>query len=238
MSGGSLMRSTSPPSKNRRNIVTKVLILLMRGGFSALVRKFVFQIQLTPKLIVFYFFNFNRWHVNSYSHRPYTEVVVSLLNNREIKSSAVEIGCGLGDILRRLHFGCRVGLDNEQEVLNAAIFISRFHNILGRKIEFRKFDVLNDELVGRFDAILMVNWIHNIEPLELKRIVERMFSENLNMNGVLVFDVLSNKGYKYNHSFEDITENLLSQVTVLGPFDFGRSIVFVNKTQDSQRQSL
>ena len=113
-------------------------------------------------------FGFDSWHLSRLSERPYALAIIAFLNSRpEAKrQSVVEIGCGLGDILRHLHFRRRLGLDRDPRVLAAARILAIAHRVSDLRLE--QFDAPHATLSGTFDAIVMVNWIHQIEPERLQ----------------------------------------------------------------------
>src|SRR4051812_19976031 len=73
-------------------------------------------------------YGFDAWHVAPFARRPYAVGLVAKLREYRYGSGhiAVEIGCGLGDILRRVPYTERIGLDAETEVVRAATFLSRW----------------------------------------------------------------------------------------------------------------
>lgn len=174
-------------------------------------------------------FKFDRWHISSYAQREYAQKIVAHLNSRTAKNSVIEIGCGLGDILRRLSFSNKVGLDCEREVLRAASLVSKVSNPGGGRLTYHCFTFPNDKLEGRFDAIVMVNWLHHIEPSILEVHIRNVFSHHLEAGGELVFDVVSNPAYRYNHDWKQLTQNMVAQILLYGPFEYGRTIVVAKK---------
>ena len=72
-------------------------------------------------------YGFDRWHVG-HAGEVYAGDIVRSLNDwpADTRRAVVEIGCGLGDILRRLHFTERLGLDRDRGALDAARFLARF----------------------------------------------------------------------------------------------------------------
>jgi SAM-dependent methyltransferase len=204
-----------------RTIINRIRDHLKARGFLSFLRSAFVHVKQLPKQVLKICFRFQRWHVNIYSNRPYAQAIVRYLNDREARGSVIEIGCGLGDILRRLNYEKRAGLDREQEVLNAASFISKFHIGGGEKIVFRPFDLLKDELEGQYDVIIMVNWIHNIPPEVLKKKMETFFRDHLNPGGELVFDVITDKTYQYNHDYHALTSGFNCRIEFLGSFSTG-----------------
>src|ERR1700757_3230744 len=72
-------------------------------------------------------YGFDRWHVG-HAGEAYAADIVRYLNAWPAadRGSVVEIGCGLGDILRHLACGNRLGLDRDPGALGAARLLSRF----------------------------------------------------------------------------------------------------------------
>lgn len=176
-------------------------------------------------------FGFDEWHISPYSGRAYAGFVVDQLNALPLRNSVLEIGCGLGDILRRLRFNQKRGLDQDPCVLNAASFITQFSNPGGGQVIFEPAIFPNGPLVGNFDAIVLVNWIHHLAPAVLKDGLKQLFSANLNPHGVLIFDVVANESYRFNHDWRYLTSELDCQTRLFGPFEYGRYLVFVEKSE-------
>ena len=113
-------------------------------------------------------FGFDRWHAAApYACRPYKGVVVELANALH-PAVAVELGCGLGDIISRVSAADRVGIDADARVIRAARFLHRG----GRWVHGEGSCVLSLFPGPRLiDCLIMVNWIHRLSPEELARLV-------------------------------------------------------------------
>lgn len=203
-----------------------------KHGMKATARKSIGKFGVIYKILLKSVFHFEPWHVSSFLDRPYAHSVVDFLNSRQERTSVVEVGCGLGDILRHLDYKDRLGLDRSQEVLRAARVLAMTSPRRRRHTTFQTFDFLVDDLSGQFDAIVLVNWIHEIEPTSLKEAVDKLFTKNLRANGVILFDVLDSPGYRYSHSVEEISRNLPCKVVPLGDFDFSRRVFALVRTED------
>jgi SAM-dependent methyltransferase len=168
-------------------------------------------------------FRFDRWHISSLRERPYARDIIDYLNGltHEQRTSALEIGCGLGDIIRHIDFEDRFGLDTDNNVLRAARFLSRFNCV---KISFMKFEFPDRNLFGRYDAIIMVNWIHNIRPDVLKQKIEDYGLNNLSKTGRIIIDTVQDRQYKYNHDVAALTADLECHVIKLGLYKRGREV--------------
>ena len=165
-------------------------------------------------------YGFDAWHVG-HGGEPYVADIVRYLNGRPEngRQSVVEIGCGLGDILRPLRFRARTGLDREREVVRAA----RARGRLQRGLQFDVFEFPASALEGRHDAIVMVNWIHAIEPAVLRNAIHNYASGHLRPGGCIVVDTVADPAYTYNH---DVHALAPPEVTVarIGSYARGRDV--------------
>ena len=143
-------------------------------------------------------YGFDGWHVG-HADETYVADVVHYLNRRPqfARQSVVEVGCGTGDILRRLQFGVRLGLDEDSNVLAAARLLSTFSQ--GARPRFEVFTFPQDQLAGVYDAIVMVNWIHLHDPGVLGRAIASYFRDHLRTGGALLLDTVADPAYTYNH---------------------------------------
>ena len=153
------------------------------------------------------YYNYNSWHDSFFSDRPYAQKIVAHLNKRQKRDALLEVGCGTGDMLRRLTFKKKYGFDYEMQALKGLRFLSLFYNA-GGKIKLMKFNFNKDKIYKSYDAIILVNWIHEIDPEILKQQIEKIFYRNLNSGGEIIIDTLRNQNYKHNHSIDSLTKNL------------------------------
>jgi SAM-dependent methyltransferase len=169
-------------------------------------------------------FGFDQWHVIPLAERPYAIDIIRYLNEAGgvRKGSVAEIGCGLGDIIRHLRFARRLALDNDAKVLRALDFLKAATFNPG--IRTRVFNFPSDSLEGKYDAILMVNWIHHIPPEVLKRFVGEYFHEHLNVGGAILVDTVQAANYKHHHSIEALTDGLACDVRKIGSYEPQREV--------------
>lgn len=167
-------------------------------------------------------YGFDSWHVG-HAGEAYADGIVSHLNRwpTDERGSVVEIGCGLGDILRRLRFQSRLGLDRDPGALKAARFLSRFSP--GDPPRFEQFEFPRETLAGRYHAIVMVNWIHQIDPETLQRAIAAGFRDHLLPGGAIVVDTVADPAYTYNHDIQRLTPPGASAVH-LGRYPNNRDI--------------
>ena len=167
-------------------------------------------------------FHFDKWHLSLLEERKYALDIIDYCNRRLGRHAIAEIGCGLGDIIRNVDFRKKRAFDAETSVLKAAAFLSRFW--CRGKIRFRRFLFPQDQLSGRFDVILLVNWIHNIEHQVLRTGIQKYFTENLRPGGEIILDIVRNKAYKFNHDIFQMTSEIPCQREKIGEYTMGREI--------------
>jgi SAM-dependent methyltransferase len=192
-------------------------------------RKIRTLIEIFPRIVLRLIFRFDRWHLSSFRNRDYAKEVVAIINSFITRDSILEIGCGLGDILRRAKFKSRVGVDIDKRVIRAAKVLQVFHLRNKKRADFICRDFLTTNLSGVYEAIVLVNWIHDIETLKLKERIDYLWNHNLSLGGSIVIDLLENPEYSYNHKIERLTASLSADVTLYKYGEHGRRIARMHK---------
>jgi SAM-dependent methyltransferase len=172
-------------------------------------------------------FYFDAWHCIPLKERPYAYDIINYCNARINRKAFVEIGCGLGDIIRGVRFSQRIGYDIDKNVLAAAKFVS----ILQFKIQI-DFCLLNfprEYPGGKQDVIVLVNWIHHIPPTILNGAIRKLFTCNLNDNGEIIVDTVQNPQYKFNHQIGSLSNIEHSSVTKIGNYENNREVWAIRK---------
>jgi len=182
-------------------------------------KKIIFIISI-DRFILYKIFNFDRWHSQTIVGNHYVPLIIKTVNSSNA-INVVEIGCGLGEIILNVDAKNKLCLDQSQEVLNAASFISK---LKFKKAVFNKFDFSNNSLQGKYDVIIMVNWPHVINEKILKDKFSILFNENLNNLGFIIIDTVADENYRHNHDINLITENLICDVFDIGEFKPRRTI--------------
>ena len=123
----------------------------------------------------------------------YLEMLEQWIQQGEINhNTIVEIGCGRGDIIGNLRYVDKVGFDINEEVIRAAkIFHTNTTFYVGS---------FPDVHIGEIEAIIMVNFIHEISPEKLKKLIEKMIENN--KIRIFIIDILKHNVhscYKYCH---------------------------------------
>ncbi len=169
------------------------------------------------------FFRFDPWHAAApYSCRPYKALVVELANALQ-PSLAVEIGCGLGEIIGRINAADRFGVDADHRVIRAARFLH-----CGRGFWIHGEGNCIDSLVApecKIDCLIMVNWIHSLSPEHLSDLVVPL----LPRTRFLIVDAIDADGpssYRHKHDFEFLSKLARMRSVSRVPGDPRRFIVF------------
>ena len=173
------------------------------------------------------FYGFDGWHVG-HAGEVYAADIVRYLNAQPEaeRGAVVEIGCGLGDILRRLRFRDRLGLDRDTGALAAARFLARLRG--ARQPRFEAFDFPGDRLTGTYDCVIMVNWIHEIDPAALRGAVHAIHAHHLREGGRIVLDTVEDPAYMYNHDVHALAPPGAA-IDHLGAYPRGRHIWAVSR---------
>ncbi len=143
-------------------------------------------------------FKFDSWHCQAPYHcRPYKQKIVELANSVRPEVVA-EVGCGLGDILRRVTAAERFGFDVDPAVIRAA------RALHGGGIHWIHGDLESVEAAlpsGRaIDCMIMVNWTHNLSPERLAGLLTPLLPRVRH----LIVDAIDADGpesYRFKHDF-------------------------------------
>lgn len=213
--------------------ITKVISFVLKTGLIGTLSRIKIEILLTPKKVLRKIYQFEPWHVNLFSNRNYACFIVQKANLEQNRMTALEIGCGLGDISRRLKYTKVEAVDNMSEVINGAKCLAKF-SLNRKKVDFKLLDIVSGNLKDSYDLIIIVNWIHNLDHINLSCILKKLFIHHLNNGGLLIFDVVDNPGYLYNHSAKQLIGNLIEENDAYfieyDGFSFGRKLVFLRKS--------
>jgi SAM-dependent methyltransferase len=186
----------------------------------------IFYFERFSRFLLYYIFRFDKWHLSTLKERKYATDIVHYCNTLKRDKLVIEIGCGLGDIVRNIDSTRSLGFDREVNALKAA----RFLTILKfREIRFRLHEFPNDEIKGQFDVIILVNWIHHIEPFLLKSEIQKIFRLNLNINGIIILDTVQDKEYQYNHNIDYLTNGISCELEKLGSYSRLREVWIIKK---------
>lgn len=173
-------------------------------------------------------FNFDRWHLSTLMERKYALDIIEYLNKLPPaqRINVIEIGCGLGDIIRNLHFENKIGYDRDKNVLKAARFLNY---ITFSRTKIFKFSFPSSSLQDKHNAVIMVNWIHHIKPELLKQTIAKYYIENVLVKGCIVVDTIQSKEYEFNHDINYLTCGLSCKVVKIGSNENQREVFAIIK---------
>jgi len=216
------------------------------------INKIGYYVLHFPYYVCFYFdkifrkclqivYHFDSWHTAPLCAKKYVRDIVHFLNGLGKRNVYIEIGCGLGDIIRNIKYKYRIGYDIDQHVLNAASFLSRMS--VDTNICFSRFvfpvDTLNisDYEWGgggdnKADSLVLVNWIHNIEPDILKNKLYEYFNNNIADGGVIIIDTVGDKSYRFTHDINYLVTGLYCEVKKIGSYEYQREVWAIIKKND------
>ena len=180
------------------------------------------------RILLMLIFRFDYWHTSPLDNRKYAIDIISALNIRISRGSIIEIGCGLGDILTKANYKRKYFYDISPEVLKASAFMQKFSKTSSINY-YKTFDLLNDSLDNdlRFDAVVLVNWIHGVESQVLKLRLSKIIKNNLNKGGMIILDIIEdNSVYKFNHAIDNLLDLQKFNLRIIDGYDFGRKLIF------------
>lgn len=167
-------------------------------------------------------YHFDEWHTTPINFRPYAIGIVRYLNNQK-KSTVIEIGCGLGDIIGNIDDCQKEGWDIDKNVIRVGKKL--YHKV---KFEVGSFYSIKGKNI---DYLISVNFIHNISPKELKKNYKVICCNN-NINHI-VLDVVHDNGYKFQHDISFLFDELGYKVVKINRYPTlnGRRWVYILKKE-------
>lgn len=145
-------------------------------------------------------YGFDYWHIRGdYICKPYKKQVVDIVNSLPNMDVAVDVGCGMGDILARTNIKNRIGIDIDQKVIDCALF-------LRQDLTFYRggLDIIEKYINKKNTVMIAINWTHNIHFGDLVRNFSKVINE-YSENCYIVVDIIKPnvKNYKYKHTIDD-----------------------------------
>jgi SAM-dependent methyltransferase len=144
-------------------------------------------------------YRFDQWHAAApYWCRRYKREAVRMANALA-PSVVVEIGCGLGEVIRRIQAPWRYGVDRDPHVLEAAGRLTREVNFV-----HGTFDELRGlHRGGVIDVLVVLNWLDGLSV----EAVRQLFLPHLHRVGHLLLDeVVRPEANQIGHEFAAMFE--------------------------------
>ena len=146
-------------------------------------------------------YHFDKWHLYPHEHREYALWIIDHINkviipNNKYINSAVEIGCGLGEIISNLNIPTKVGYDIYDNVITAAQDLNS-----QKKTSFivGSFDSITNQTI---DILIVVNFTAMISPLVLTEHYSKLLSSNTIER--IIVECVDDKEYPYLHNYKDM----------------------------------
>ena len=156
-----------------------------------------------------------KWHLNATFESRYYKRKVIKISNMYKTNFAIEIGCGIGEILGRLNASQKYGLDIDMDTL---LLCKRLY----RDIKTIKTDVMKNnknilEIINSIKKdetilIIMVNWLHEYSESKVNNLVNSILS--INRKIIIITDIYQRKELskipenKIVHNFKDIQNDI------------------------------
>lgn len=170
-------------------------------------------------------YNFDAWHLSPYEWREYIQKTAEYINsNGAVK--VIDIGCGLGGLLRHVDAKVKIGLDVSLKTISAA---SSLHEKGGDGIVFKQgsFNDVVDE--GDIDYVITLGFMHGGTEKTWKE-PYHLIAEQNNIKNFIV-DVVPAVGDSHCLDFEKILPSNYKKIEKLGPFLSGRYVEVWRKTE-------
>ncbi len=187
----------------------------MRG-----IKYYLSELFLRPvRITLVSFMGLSKWHIATTSNKQYSDDVLLYLNSLKLERVA-EIGCGACDILRNINCDHRFGFDIDPGVLK---FANILNHLAFKKVSLSVYDFLNDDILWDFNAVLLLNWPHEIEAKKLKIKLDIMIEE-MSIGSQIIIDTVSDNNYQFNHNIADLFSGRNVKIKIISSYE--RRVVY------------
>lgn len=165
-------------------------------------------------------YQFYEWNITPFELREYIQVAAECINRIKPKT-VIDIGCGLGELLRHIHAEHRIGLDIGENNIKTAKILDK-----SGKISFKtgSFEQIKGEHV---DILVTLNFMHGLS--EDKWIpVYRTFLKNNDVERLIV-DTLPQSNGKHHLDFTKILPKEYVLKKDKGPYLSGRHVLLFER---------
>ena len=160
-------------------------------------------------------YGFDTWHLSPYEWREYTQKTAAYINVH-CADKVVDIGCGLGGLLRHINASTKIGMDIHEDVIQAARELSD-ESIAYKVGSF-------DELVGEegIDYVITLGFTHGGTEETWKGSYHNVAQKNDIRH--FVVDTVPEDGPSHFLNYRDILPENYVMTDRMGPFLGGRCI--------------
>ena len=164
-----------------------------------IINKIIYLSKLINSNFIFYFFltkinKIDKWHAfNNIDNRPYKKEVIDFCNKKNF-NNILDYGCGFGDIVKKIKAKNKFAFDNDPKIIKISDTLFK-----GKGIKFVKIDELRKLNKKKFSCILFINFLHDYEELQIKKIIN--FFPN---SKYILLDGINEGviGFKYYHNYK------------------------------------
>ena len=166
-------------------------------------------------------YRFDPWHISAYELRKYLQDVAGYISSKK-PDVVVDIGCGLGDMLRHTDAKVKIGMDIHDDVLEAAMTLDGDIQYIQGSFEELKVE-------GPIDYVTSFGFMHGGTD-ERWSIPYQSAAENNDIRHFIV-DVYPEDGTTHQLHFENILPDNYKKIEQMGPYLGGRIIEVYEKTE-------
>ena len=170
-------------------------------------------------------YGFDPWHTSPYELRKYAQDVAKYINdNLHRESTVVDIGCGLGEVLRNVKAKKRVGLDLDEAAIKCARMLDR-----SKTIEYEVGTFENFEKGQIVDFLITLSFMHGSRE-DSWREPYHNFTEKNDVRNIIVDVVPEGVDGAKELDFSKILPECYTLTKRMGPYLSGRYIEIYTKS--------
>lgn len=218
---------------NARRRIIAVILLRKRLGTKKWIQ-FLFKAIILYR-ILHYIFKFDGWHVlNMYENRTYKEAIVRKVNDLNPRV-AVEIGCGLGEIISKIDARVRIGIDIDENALRAARLLNwrTDTTFLGGSI-----NAVRELPYKEIDSLIMINWLHEVPEEQIVGDMNRILQEK-RISYVVADEMPKDRiQYRYHHTFRNSLRDWFVEIEEVEDPENTRRIVILKRKETNCHKAI
>ncbi len=165
-------------------------------------------------------YHFDTWHISPYELRKYIQAAAAYINEKNA-DVVVDVGCGLGEMLRHTNAKVRIGFDIHEETIEAAEMLSKgdiiFHT--------GTFDEVN--IKEPIDYLITLGFMHGSTEETWAPCYHDIAKRNEIKH--FIIDTVPEEGGSHFLDFNKILPDEYKLIDKMGPFLSGRFIEIYEK---------